>query len=72
MAKGKQCWKGKRTTKFNSVYINPKTNERVGIVAGYGSSYIVYFKNIAHDKIFDDRKSAIKFAKSYMKKHNKC
>ena len=71
------CWKGNKTTKFNSKYVNSNTKEVVMIVAGYGKSYIVYNGKYPHiqptiDKVFDNRKSALNFAKSYMKKHDKC
>lgn len=67
-------WKGRKTTKYNSIYTNKKTNEKLAIVAGYGTSYIVYngkYPNIRPtiEKVFENRKQALKFAKSYMRKH---
>jgi len=76
MAKLK-CWSGKKTTKYNVKYANKDTKEAVMIVAGYGKSYIVYNGKYPYikptvDKVFNDRKSALKFANSYMKKNDKC
>lgn len=77
MAHKLKCWVGKKTTKHNVKYTNQSTKEAVVIVAGFGSSYVVYngkFPNITPtiDKVFENRQNAVKFAHSYMKKHDRC
>ena len=72
-----KCWKGEKTTKHNVKYFNDNTKETLMIVAGYGNSYIVYNGKYPYikptiDKVFNDRKSALNFANSYMKKDDRC
>jgi hypothetical protein len=66
MAKKLKCWK-----KAKKHWYNPKTGGKVEVdFNDYTGLYHTSTPKV--NKGFEKKSSALKFAKSYMKRHNKC
>lgn len=75
MAKKLKCWKAHKVSKRGTTYtksigdFNPKI-EHVYIYQGYADDFVTNIQG--RYKGHSNRKEALKFAKAYMKKHDKC
>ena len=78
MAKKLKCWRKTRDDEFARVHLNKNKKIGVSVESPLKSTlkhdFVVYFGNVerASAKEFKTKSQANKFAKSYMKKHDKC